>query len=29
MFAGTPQNLLNVPESLTSRYLQPVAVTSA
>ncbi len=29
MFAGTPRDLLNVPESLTSRYLQPVAVTSA
>ncbi len=28
MFAGTPRDLLNVPESLTSRYLQPVAVTS-
>jgi len=28
-FAGTPRDLLNVHESLTSRYLQPVAVTSA
>jgi excinuclease UvrABC ATPase subunit len=29
MFAGTPRDLLNVHESLTGRYLQPVAVTSA
>jgi len=28
MFAGTPRDLLNVSESLTSRYLQPAAVTS-
>jgi excinuclease UvrABC ATPase subunit len=29
MFAGTPRDLLNVPASLTSRYVQPVVVTSA
>ncbi len=29
VFAGTPRDLLNVPESLTSRYLQPSVVVSA